>query len=262
MAGTEAEMRASLLGSAITNTAPKTTTTTAPKTTTPPTSYIDAIRQESIRQSDDTGAQYLSQYGIPAAMWQMWAAAAGLPGARYTDPVAARKVASWAAETLLNEFEGNWGLVAIGWRYGMGTARQIQNIYGGTPAKAIIERFMGKAGAAFVGEVISRMARISAPDPTPPPFPYFPVGTRSGGGNVELKFKMEEAEEGEFEETEYQGPNPAHVALQGVLAAMADRVAGGKRLSIEEVESQVIPVEMTTSAPSNISAEDTEHMNG
>jgi hypothetical protein len=219
--------------------------------------FLRAIAQDKpVTVEPDSGATYLGRYAIPAEQWKMWAAAAGYPGARWDDPLAQQKVAGWVANELFTEFQ-DWGLVAIGWRYGAGTARRIRDVYGGVPGGDIVEKLMGKAGVEFLARIQTSMAQVFAPDRKP-----YPAPQAYGGGDIQLKFTEEEMPEAE--EPERRGANPAHTALQSVLGAMADRVAGGKRLAVEEIGGQQIPMENAADIPppTSVTEEETEYLGG
>ncbi len=211
--------------------------------------YLKSVQQEAankVDRDDETGAIYLGKYQIDAAMWKTWAAAAGYPGARWDDPAAANRVAGWAASTLFNEFQ-NWGLVAIGWRYGPVIARKVQDAYGGTPASKVLQGMLGKGGAIFVDRVLKAMG--NALPKTQRSIPNFAPGSPgSPGGEVTIDFVNEQAPPDDFQQ---RGAKPAHTALAGVLGAMSDRIAGGQRghvldVEIEEVSADARPVSSTS----------------
>ncbi len=220
--------------------------------------YLKAVQQEAankVSRDEDTGAIYLGKYQIDAAMWKTWAAAAGYPGARWDDPAAANRVAGWAANTLFTEFQ-NWGLVAIGWRYGPEAARRVQTAYGGTPAGDILQKMLGKGGATFVDRILQTMG--NALPAAKQPIPNFAPGSLgSPGGQIDINFVNEQAPPDDFQQ---RGAKPAHTALAGVLGAMSDRIAGGQRghvldVEIEEVSDEAEPVRST-------SEEDTTQLEG
>ena len=219
--------------------------------------YLKSVQTEAankVTRDEDTGAIYLGQYQIDAAMWKTWAAAAGYPGARWDDPGVASKVAGWVANTLYSEFE-NWGLVAIGWRYGPAAARQVRDAYGGTPAGDILQKMLGKGGATFVDRVLRTMSAALPTTETPPP--GFPPGYGgSPGGQIDLEFIPEEGPEPE--PFRPRGANPAHLALINVLGQMADRTAGGKRTAVEQIE--IAKVSDKAAPVEAVSESDTEYL--
>jgi len=226
--------------------------------------YLDSIRSDSDRsQDEDTGNSRLTAYAISEDMWDMWAAAAGLPGADYRDKTAANRVAAWAARALYDEFQ-NWGLVAIGWRYGAATARQVSKAFGTNLTSSVVNSIMGRGGAAFVNNVLDQMyANVPFPGEGQEFADYGPIMLPSGGaGSMEVLFENEKRPLPEEERGD-----PAQLALMGVLGAMADRVAGGRRLEIENIETAMVPaedpgaaVETPPAPPAPVLPEDTQHM--
>ncbi len=196
---------------------------------------------------DDRGDLLLTKYGIPADQWKLWATAAGLPNARWDDPAAATQVATWAYDYLWNQFGGNLGLVAIGWRYGAGAARQIRKLYGNSPANSILQRILGAGGAALVESIIKT---VSSAPPSATQQRYLP-GSPGASAEVSLTFIPEEGELFNPAEQESAEANPVHTALAGILSNMADKTrVGGPRLTIEDVELQQVPEsDEPTSAP-------------
>jgi hypothetical protein len=194
--------------------------------------FLRTIEAQRKVTREPDGATYLTKYQIPADQWRTWAAAAGLPGARWDDPRASAEVAAWAARTLYSEFK-NWSLVAIGWRYGAATARQIQQLYGSTPAQEVINRVLGVAGATFVDKVIKAQTTAMAPTTT-----TTPPGPPRPRGQVDVRFVPEE---GPSPPPQARGPNPAHTALIGVLASMANRASPSGRMSVEDALVQIVP---------------------
>ncbi len=194
---------------------------------------IEAAASQTPDRDPDTGARYLGKYAIPAAQWDTWAAAAGYPGAKWGDPTVMQAVAGWAADTLYEEF-GNWSLVAIGWRYGAGMARQIRSIYGGTPAQNILDKFLDVGGTKFIQAIVDRMGQAQNVKFGQELYPPIPQGG-GGGGSMSLTFKTEEGF-GIEEPTERK--RTANNVLTGVLGAMADRIAGGTRGQIADADPQ------------------------
>ena len=195
---------------------------------------INEGNDQALRR-DDVGDLLLTKYGIPADQWKLWATAAGLPNAKWDDPAAATQVATWAYDYLWNQFGGNLGLMAIGWRYGAGAAHQIQELHGDSPANSILQRILGAGGAALVESIISSVSTA------PPPATQQRYLPGSQGGEVNLTFTLEEGELFSPEQKS-QVANPVHTALAGILSNMADKTSvGGPRMTIEDVELQQVP---------------------
>jgi hypothetical protein len=212
--------------------------------------FIEFIRGDNTEERD-SGAVRLGPYKIDARMWSMWAAAAGLPNAKWEDKRAQEIVASYAARTLYDRFE-NWGLVAIGWRYGAGTAAKIQDIYGDTPAGNILKKILGKGGAAFVNSVLAAMNKVTNKDDEPPPPP-----STSRGGSIDLTFTTEEGEPPPVEEPRDQ----AQMALIEILDGMANVTAGGQRMAIEDIEIADLEAAEEKMGVTPVTVTDTDRMN-
>lgn len=214
--------------------------------------YLDSVETDENSSRDEDGRLLVSQYGIPADMWDTWAAAAGYPGAKSDDRAIAAKVAGWAVNTLYEEF-GNWAFVAIGWRYGPQTARQFRDIFGDGITSDIVEGVMGKAGSIFMNKVLEQMYANSEP-PQAPMRHYFQPG--SPAAQVSVTFKNEEALEMRPKH-EAGTASPGHVAMGRILDAMSNRVAGGVR-GQHEVASPTTapPAGVTLEAAENIEDDD------
>ncbi len=167
---------------------------------------------------------YIGAYGIPAAQWGNWTAAAGHPGASWKDPRAQDAVARWAAQNLYNSL-GDWGLVTIAWRYGTQEAFRFKNKHGIPTAKSVAA-IWDEAEGVLVSEVVAGMT----PEDAAPPGGQ-PLQPRQMG-DMQLRFTMEE---GEDVLEPIRQPNPAHVALSTTLGNMADTIAGGSRAAIESI---------------------------
>lgn len=220
--------------------------------------FTKAVKTESDVTRDD-GAIFLSKYRIPADMWDTWAAAAGYPGARWDDAVVADKIAAWAADALYEMF-GNWNLVAVGWMYGAGTAKQFQDYYGDAPSGTIMEKVFGETGSTFINDTLNKMAKLATDSP-PAGAPPSSPGRTGTPAEVTLKFNPEERPEEEGPQR--RGANPAHTALFGVLGSMADRVAGGRRLAVQDAAVQSVPEPGAVVADQpigNVTPDDTEHL--
>lgn len=203
-------------------------------------------------QRPDMGAILIGRYGFPAAMWPTWAAASGLPGARWEDASAQRHVAGWVARTLYGEFR-NWGMVAIGWRYGAATARKVRHTFGGVPPQEVLDHMVGGGGVAFINKVTTEMAAQPQDIPPGPP-------PGNAGGGIELRFEEEEDTEGILNPEPEPERTPGQLALMNVLSQMADRAAGGKRMAIEDIEVGVVPTTDQVAPPISTTPADTQAM--
>ncbi len=205
---------------------------------------------------DERGDLLLTKYGIPADQWKTWATAAGLPDAKWDDQTAATQVATWAANYLYDMFNGDWGMMAIGWRYGAGVARQIRELYGKTPTGATLMGILGEGGAAVIEAIIYKFN-----DVPPPPDPSSRYPSRMAqGGDVSLTFVPEEGELFDPTSRDTQDANPVHTILGKILSQMADKNSvGGVRSSIEDVEVQQVPDDdETMSGPSPVQMTEAE----
>jgi hypothetical protein len=186
--------------------------------------HLDALRKTAAarNQKGPYDSAKLGEYGIDGYMWKQWAAAAGYPNAKYLDPTVYERVAKYAAKTLWDEF-GNDTLVAIGWRFGPGIARQMRDSFGANPDMTEIEKYLGDDGSQFVSAFLQELTPIN-------------IYGGGGGGSVELSFSMEQ------DQKPSQNPKPAAAGsvLTGVLGAMADRIAGGTRGQISAATPQVV----------------------
>ena len=184
------------------------------------------------KKSDDLG-----KYGISSSSWVQWAAAAGLPGAKWNDPAAQDKVAAYIGNDLYHRL-GSWGLVAVAWEFGTGVAQTYKNQgFGDTPNVTLDEKHQN-----YANRILGRMGGEPAPPPSSP--------GPSRGADVEVV--MEQPTEEEIAASQApQRPvsNPANVSLTNVLSNMSDASAGGRRLTIEEVEAQQVPESDEMTAP-------------
>jgi hypothetical protein len=197
---------------------------------------------------------FVGAYGIPIHQWANWSDAAGYPGASWKDPRAQDAVARWAAQTLYNQF-GDWGLVSIAWRFGTDEAMRFRNKFG-TLTTTNIAEIWDEAEGVFYNDVVEGMDQTDGPSTM---FGY----SLPQMGDVQLRFTMEEGED--VLDRTPQEASPAHLALQNTLASMADTVAGGKRLPVEDV----MVTDLSEDEPGepdggvkNVSPKDVEHLNG
>ena len=200
------------------------------------------------------GNRAIGAYQIMASNWLNWAAQAGISGASWTDPTAQDHVARYMMTKYYEQF-GSWELVSVAWYGGPGAAQRVFDAYGYTATLSQIQSTLGSdiggysssvMGHAFDapdsewGIMVGLVPIGSEPGPLTGPTDIGspPPGTTEGlQGPQTINFVLEGS--GEEVEQAAEEPNPRGSAvMRALITEMADHVAGGRRMSIEEIRTQ------------------------
>jgi hypothetical protein len=186
-------------------------------------------------------------YQILTPYWRSWAAKAGIPGANWRDKKAQDRVAAHQFKRYYDAFGGNWDLVSVAWYAGGSRAKRVFQKYGANASLQQIRKELGDQIYKYAarnhkfGDELFSSGRAENMNLGPITW------------NQSEKMAAPEGESGD----ELDHPNPTYNQAGGSAAAiiranleqMANVQAGGRRLAIQDVETQRIqaPEEVTES---------------
>lgn len=176
-------------------------------------------------------------YQIMSHIWSGWAAAAGIPGADPWSKEAQDRVARYQMTRYYNSWK-NWKLVAVAWYSGGSRAQAIYNKYGSDATDAEIRSVVGSSILDYSQKVVDRYAAEAPNSEWGRSVGLVPLGGEGGTPlPPEEGMPREETDPLFVNESVYN----AGQVMRNVLGQMADaQSAGGRRLSIEDVQTQEI----------------------
>jgi len=178
-------------------------------------------------------------YQIMSHIWGGWAAAAGIPGADPYSKEAQDRVARYQMTRYYNQWN-NWKLVAVAWYSGGSRAESIHRRFGSDATDAEIRSVVGSSILDYSQKVVDRYAAEAPESEWGRSVGLVPLG---GEGGSPLPPEEGMPTDGEEPESLFRNESVynAGQTMRNVLGQMADaQSVGGRRLSIEDVETQRI----------------------